>query len=677
MQLDRTGFVSLLAVAAFASSAGAADVFSDQDLGDLSLDQLMGITITSASKKAQHADEVSSAIFVLTQDDIRRSGATSIPEALRLVPGLQVAHYSANSWAVTARGFNGFFADKLLVLIDGRSVYTPLFSGVYWDVQDTMMEDIERIEVIRGPGATVWGANAVNGVINVITKKAEDTQGLLSAAGAGSEERGFAGVRYGGKVGEDLHYRVYGKYFDRDAAQTSTGLGAADDWDMARGGFRMEWTPGDADVLTLQGDGYDGDAGITFTGLTGPMSPLTVFREDQQIHGWNMLGRWTHTFSETMDASAQVYYDRTDRNTPLLQEMRHTWDFDMQHRFALPFNQEIIWGAGYRYTEDATDGTFATSILPSRRHDDTFSMFVQDEIRFFDDKVRLTFGTKIENNDYTGWEYQPSIRAAWLPTEHHTLWSSVSRAVRTPSRADDGVLVNAGFFPFAFAGNILGVPCAPCPATLISGGGTGTRTSESERLYAFEAGYRGRFFDRLTVDVAAFRNDYDYLADFEQGTFMLTSLVPFPSGIQPISLSNNRSERTWGVEADIRADLTEWWRLIIGYTYLNQHESPQDASHTGVVRSQLDLPFDLEFDATLYLVGNLTVEGDGFFTLAQTVPSYERLDLRLGWSPREGLELALVGQNLLDNRHPESFSQLRIGTSEAQRSFYGKVTYRY
>jgi iron complex outermembrane receptor protein len=678
MPLDRSGFASVLLACLFAASAAsAADQAAGQDLADLSLDQLMGITVTSASKKAQNADEVSSAIFVLTSEDIRRSGATSIPEVLRLVPGLQVAQYNANSWAITARGFNGRFASKLLVLIDGRSVYTPLFSGVYWDVQDTLMEDIERIEVIRGPGATVWGANALNGVINIITKKAEATQGLLSQAGTGTEERGFAGLRYGGKLGEDLHYRVYGKYFDRDSSQTGTGARARDDWDMFRGGFRMEWTPTDDDLVTLQGDGYDGDAGISFTGLAAAALPMVTFNEDQQLHGWNMIGRWSHAFSETMDASAQVYYDRTDRSSPLVDEIRHTYDFEVQHRFALPFNQEVIWGGGYRYTEDRTTATFSTALLPSRRHDDTFSLFVQDEIRFFEDKVRLTVGTKVENNDYTGWEYQPSARIAWLPHEHHMLWSSVSRALRTPNRADDGILLNQQFVPFQLAGvsPLDGVTPCPCPATLVQGVGTGTRTSESERLYAFEAGWRGHFFERVTVDVAAFRNDYNYLQDFTVGPIIPTG--PASINLQNL-LANTSKQRTWGVETDLRADLMDWWRVIIGYTYLNQHESALSASHQGVVRSQLDLPFDLELDATLYLIGNVAnLDGVDAITVVGAIPSYERLDLRLGWRPNEKLELSLVGQNLLDHRHPEFLSELGIAASEIQRSFYGKVTYRY
>jgi len=680
MRFDGLRHLAPLGTLAIAVSFPGVASAADTDLGALSLDQLMGITVTSASKKEQSAAEVASAIFVLTQDDIRRSGATSIPEVLRLVPGLQVAHTNASGWAITARGFNGRFASKLLVLIDGRSVYTPLFSGVYWDVQDTMLEDIDRIEVIRGPGATVWGANAVNGVINIITKKAKETQGLLSSGGAGNEERGFAGLRYGGELGDDLHYRAYGKYFKRDGGTNASGTGTQDDWAIGRGGFRMDWDASDQDKATLQGDFYDGKAGLDFTGLAS-LSPIpTRFDENQLIQGLNVLSRWSHTFSETMDASLQFYYDRTDRDTPLLDELRNTFDLDFQHRFALPFNQEVIWGAGYRYTRDNVDGTFAADMVPNHRHDDTFSFFVQDEIRFWEEKARLTFGTKVEKNDYTGWEYQPSVRMTVLPTENQTFWAAVSRAVRVPSRADDNLVFNAAFFP----ATPVGCPPAglgPCPATTVQALGTGTRNSKSERLYAFEAGWRARFFDRVTLDLAAFYNDYNRLEVFQPGALVVTSLPPGPfTATQPFFLGNSDETQTYGAELDLRTDLTEWWRVIIGYTFLHGQDS-SDPTHTGTIRSQLDLPFDLELDATLYLVGNLVVRppsGGGFSNVTPgSIPAYERLDLRLGWRPSEHVELSLVGQNLTDARHLEALTDLGIATTEVQRSVYGKVTYHY
>jgi iron complex outermembrane receptor protein len=671
-------------VLALAGPGHAAD--TDADLADLSLDQLMGLTVTSASKKEQNANEVPSAIFVLTQEDIRRSGATTIPEVLRLVPGLQVARNTSNGWSVTARGFNGRFASKLLVLIDGRSVYTPLFSGVYWDVQDTVLEDIDRIEVIRGPGATVWGANAVNGVINIITKSSKDTEGLLASGGGGNEERGFGTLRWGGAAGESLHYRGYAKYFNRDGQEDSNGAATNDDWDIVRTGFRMDWDATNDDLVTLQGDFYDGDAGMDLMALPGPGTPFQAdFDEHQQLRGWNVVSRWSHTFSEEMDASLQFYYDRTDRTNPLVDEVRDTFDLDFQHRFSLPFNQELIWGAGYRVTSDDTHGTYGGALVPDHRTDDTISLFVQDEVRFWEDKARLTFGTKVENNDYTGWEYQPSVRLALLPAEHHTFWAAVSRAVRVPSRVDDNVVLNVAYapavpmgFPNPLDPSVICPGPLGCPATTIQVLGTGTRTSKSERVYAFEAGWRAELLDRLTLDVAAFYNDYNSLESFTIAPLQITSLAPFEA-YQAVYLSNRDSTETWGTEVDLRADLMEWWRVIVAYTYYHGQDST-DATHTGVIRSQLDLPFDLEFDATLYLVGNTFTHADqGGFGIADLgpIPGYERLDLRLGWNPCENFELSLVGLNLTDNRHPEAPSELGIATTEVQRSFYGKVTFRY
>ncbi|MBW2447455.1 MAG: TonB-dependent receptor [Deltaproteobacteria bacterium] len=661
---------------------------TDADLGDMSLDQLMGITVTSVSKKAQSADEVSSAIFVLTQDDIRRSGAVSVAEVLRLVPGVQVARNSSSGWSVTARGFNGRFASKLLVLMDGRSVYTPLFSGVYWDVQDTMLEDIERIEVIRGPGATVWGANAVNGVINIITKDAKDTHGLLATAGGGNEEQGFGGIRYGGEIG-DLDVRGYAKYFNRDGQVNSRGIGRDDNWDVGRAGFRMDWDASEDDKVTFQGDFYDGEAGMDFTGLSGPTPIPTRYNEDQEFQGLNVITRWSHTFSETQDASIQFYYDRTDRTTPLVDEIRDTLDLEFQHRFGLPFNQEVIWGGGYRYTADDVDGTFAASTIPEERHDDTFSFFVQDEVRFFDDMARLTFGTKVEVNDYTKWEYQPSVRLAVVPNDDHTFWAAVSRAVRVPSRADDNILLNVAFapnvppgFPNPLDPTVICPPVIGCPATTVAAMGTGTRTSESERLYAFEAGWRARFFERVTLDVSAFYNDYDFLESFENGPLVVTSPpVPFPgpwTATQTILLLNGDNGETYGVELDLRTDITDWWRVIVAYSWFHG-DDPSDPTHTGVVRSQLDLPMNFEFDTTVYFVGNTFIHSAAGLevTTPGPIPSYTRVDLRLGWKPTDNVEISLVGQNINDARHPEFASELGIAATQVQRSYYGKVTFEF
>jgi iron complex outermembrane receptor protein len=361
-------------------------------------------------KKQQKLSEAAAAVYVITQEDIRRSGVTSIPEALRMAPGLDVARIDSSTWAVSARGFNGQYSSKMLVLVDGRSVYTPLFSGVYWDTVDLPLEDIERIEVIRGPGATMWGANAVNGVINIISKRARGTQGGLVSTGAGNEEEGFGGFRYGGRLGPKAYYRVYSKYFQRSDLLTPTGLSAADEWHTARGGFRMDWDPSDKDSVTVEGDlhgGRNGQPLRTFV-LASPYSQAV----DGQIHstGGDVLTRWRRTFSPNSEMELQLSYGRTDRRDVIFREVRDTVQADFQHRFTLTPRHEILWGLAYQFTTDQVDGTDIATLNPNQRGTDLYSAFAQDEVTLAPDRLRLALGSKLEHNDYTGFEFEPSVQ---------------------------------------------------------------------------------------------------------------------------------------------------------------------------------------------------------------------------------------------------------------------------
>jgi iron complex outermembrane receptor protein len=389
------------------------------------VEELMDVEVTSVSRRPEKLTEAASAIQVITGEDIRRSGANSIPEALRLAPNLQVAQVNSSQWAVSSRGFNNVLSNKLLVMIDGRTVYTPLYAGVFWDVQDALLEDIDRIEVVSGPGGTLWGANAVNGVINIITKSAKDTQGFFMEAGAGTESNGFGSMRYGGQLSPGLYYRVYGKGFNRDELVVADGSDAGDGWDMGQGGFRLDWEPNQDDVLTLQSDFYDS-------------KPNPEAASDPVVAmGGNILGRWTHKISDDSDFQVQFYYDRTRRDfNDEFTENLDTYDFDAQHRFQIGDRQEIIWGLGYRRMDDSVANLELLGFDPGNKTLSLYSAFIQDEITLIEDRLRLTLGSKFEHNEYTGFEVQPSGRLAWTPSTEHTVWAAVSRAVRTPSRID-------------------------------------------------------------------------------------------------------------------------------------------------------------------------------------------------------------------------------------------------
>ncbi|HWM90553.1 MAG TPA: TonB-dependent receptor [Thermoanaerobaculia bacterium] len=625
------------------SPAGAQEdkLAAAADLKKLSIEELMEIDVTSVSRRSERLAGAAAAIAVVTQEDIRRSGATSLPQALRLVNSLHVARQTQGTWAVSARGFNLTTANKMLVLIDGRSVYTPLFSGVFWDVQDTLLEDVERIEVIRGPGATLWGANAVNGIINVITKRAADTQGGLLAAGAGDEERGFGGVRYGGVIGASGtsgHYRVYGKYFDRDSMVLVDGSDAGDPMRMGQGGFRADWGGAGRDAFTVQGDAYTGRLGETT-------------RDDTDLDGGNLLGRWSRTFSEESDLELQVYWDRTHRRIPnLFEEHLDTLDLDFQHRLPLADRHDLVWGFGYRYHHDRVGNSPAVAFLPARRDFDLFSIFAQDEISLLEDRLNVTVGTKLEHNNSTGLEVQPSVRAAWMASERRTLWAAVSRAVRTPTRIDEDVV----FF-------------LPDGSPLL----VGSRDFESEEVTAWELGYRIQPHPELLLDVAAFYNVYD----------QLRSLEPPADRPFPITLANRLEAETWGIELRSNMQPVSGWRLQVGYAWLDKEfrrdqggrdpgegmAEGNDPEHRATLRSSLDLPAGLELDAWLRYVSELP---------SPFVDGYTELDLHLGWQATDALGLALVGRNLLHGSHAE-FGPAGPLREEVERSVYGKVVWRF
>ncbi len=639
-----------------------------------SLEELLDVEITSVSKKMEKASKAAAAVFVMSQDDITRSGATSIPELLRMVPGLQVARIDANKWAISSRGFNAFSADKLLLLMDGRTLYNPLFSGVLWNVQDTMLEDIERIEVIRGPGASLWGANAVNGVINIISKNAAETQGGLLTAGTGSEEQGFSSIRYGGKINEHTSYRVYGKNFYRDDLELSSGSQANDDWYQWRSGFRVDSNPDTPYSFTIQGDGYNGYADATTTIPTTSLPFTTNVDNTSNVRGGDILARLTREGQNDSEMMLQAYYDLTKSNDQLLGDERDIFDLEFQHRFQLSPKQELTWGTSYRYTHDDVESSATFTFDPASKTDHVFSAFVQDEITLSEDLLSLTLGSKFEHNDYTGYEVQPSGRLLYTPHEKHTLWAAVSRAVRTPSRADHHIQIRSAIVPNSA---IPALSAFPPGLVLISI--NGNENFESEELTAYEIGYRTQISERLAFDFAGFVNDYNKLRTTPAAAlFSTTPTDPAFTYQLNYEVGNTMEGQTYGFELVADAKPFDNWRLQATYTFLRmalqetgqgllpgedaEGESPRNQLS---LRSLYDINKTVTLDTWLRYVDNLPTYG---------ISNYVTLDARLGWQPHPQVELSLVGQNLLDSAHPE-FGSLYINNvpSEVERSLYAQL----
>jgi iron complex outermembrane receptor protein len=615
----------LLSALVTALSQAQSLAYASDELIELSLEELANLTISSVSKRPEKLSNAAASVFVITAEDIRRSGATRLPEALRLAPNLLVARVDADRYAISARGFNTTSANKLQVLIDGRIAYTPLFSGVFWDVQDLMLEDIERIEVISGPGATTWGSNAVNGVINVITKPAAETQGTLLTAGAGNLEQGAA-LRHGGTAGADGHYRVYGKALNVEETQSESGGGAGDEWHKGQVGFRLDKPLNGS--LTLQGDAYDGKEG-QLTADTG------------DIRGLNLLSRWEHPLSDRSQLQLQAYYDRTERDQPgTFAETLDILDFELQHNIQLGERQSLVWGLGHRLAWDDVTNSALLAFLPAKKRLRWSNLFVQDEIRLQPD-LRLTLGARLEDNSYTGLEFMPNARLAWSVTEQDLLWASLARAVRTPSRLD------RDFFVL--------VPQLP----LVGGPDFDSETADS-----FELGYRGSRAGRFNYSLTAFYQDYDDLRALQ------------PVGDGTFVIGNGIKGEIYGLEAWGEIQATERWRLSAGALLRRDDlelkpgslETSQgnDPSNQWLLRSSLDLGPRHEFDLTLRHVGKLS---------GSEVPAYTALDLRLGWKPAPDTELSLSAWNLLDEEHVEFGSGST--RSEVERSVYLELLLRY
>jgi iron complex outermembrane receptor protein len=609
----------------FALSLFAAHAHADQlgttsaDIADLSLEELANVQVTSVSKRPESLSNAAASIFVITGTDIHRAGATTLPEALRLAPNLEVGRVDARNYAVTARGFSSAFENKLLVLIDGRIVYSPLFSGVYWDVQDVVLEDVDRIEVISGPGATMWGANAVNGVINIITKPAAATQGALLGATAGKDERNGA-VRYGGKLANGGHYRVYGKYAANDDLRAENGKTLLTGWHREQAGFRTDW--GDAQRnVTVQGDVVD--ARLHQQGT-----------QDIKVRGANLLGRVNQTFEGGSTATLQAYWDHTERDQPLaFVEHLDTLDLQLQHSVSLGEKHRLVWGGGYRWGHDRVQNGPAFGFLPGTLNMHWANLFAQDEYALRDD-LRLTAGLKFEDNNYTGVEVLPTLRLAWNPKPAAMVWGALSRSVRAPSRID------RDFYSPTVPAVLNGVP-----QYAIAGG----PEFESEVANVFELGYRAQPTPTLSYSATAFYGHYDKLRTLEPNTHGTGSVF-----------RNFANGHTRGIETWATWQAAKNWRLSGGGVVqrIDTAADPasrdlsagtglatSDPSHYWVLRSSYDLADGQELDFTLRRVGALA---------SPAVPAYTAVDLRYGWRIRKDLEVALIGQNLFDPHHAEA-----------------------
>jgi iron complex outermembrane receptor protein len=618
-------------------------------LKSLSLEQLSQLEVTTVSKKPEKAFQTPAAIYVITGDDIRRSGATSLPEALRLAPGVEVARIDGNKWSIGIRGFGSRLSRSVLVMIDGRTVYTPLFAGTYWEVQGTMLEDIDRIEVIRGPGGTIWGPNAVNGVINIITKRPADTKGTLASAGGGNVEQGFLNYRYGAGNDKGFAYRVYGKGFTDGPEYHPDGRNF-DDWRSSQAGFRMEWNPNNnsRDTFTLQGDIYKEEAGESVAAVTYAAPYQRIVDANADLSGGNVMGVWQRKLAGGGDFQLQTYYDRTNRYEANLGERRNTFDIDFVEHLPWGDRQRITWGLGTRFSRaDDLEVVSGLTFLPNNRTDQLYTAFLQDEIRLIDDRLSLTAGTKLLRTNFTGFEFEPSVRLAWTPSENETVWAAFTHAVRTPSDSEENFYLS-GF---------VGVTPGGVPEMARF---NANPNFAPEQMNGYELGYRRLLGKSVLVDLASFYNHYHDLFDEELTGPVFLEDNPAPVHyLLPAQFRNGLLGYTKGVEVVPAWRATSRWRLRGSYSFLHMNlgRSPHSGDvgtvpgivgsspqHQAWIQSSLDLGKRFQLDLTYRYEGALP---------GQLVPAYSTGDARFAWRATRELEVSLVGQNLLQPFHPE------------------------
>jgi iron complex outermembrane receptor protein len=641
------------------------------DLTQFSLEELMNLEVQLVSKKQENLFETTAATYVISPEDIQHSGFTNLPDLLRLAPGFAVARIDANKWAISSRGFNGVFANKLLVLIDGRSVYSPLFSGVFWNYQEVVLEDVSQIEIVRGPGATLWGSNAVNGIVNVRTKPTPETQGGLISLTAGTDERLLTSLRYGGKLNQNLFYRLDTKYTQRKHLVDSSGAASADGWTGYRAAARLDWYPQPSSQITVQGDYYADEVGQMVSIIPAENQPF--YRRIDSVatdEGGHVRCRLKHQFSPANEIVLQFYYDKYIRNDVIMNGTIVTFDYDFQHQFSFNPAHEIVWGMGYRHIADQTTGTFYFSLDPAKYKTQIFSAFFQDELHFFRHKFRLIFGSKFEHQAFTGLEIQPNLRLLFSPNLHRAYWLAASRAVRIPTRVECDVNSVRGL-EYARGIPVFGII-------------QGNPAFESEVLHAYELGFRSRLNSVVSLDLALFYNDYRRLRNYETGSWEY-KFNPAPAhGMAYFLMENNMTGRTFGGEIlfkikpspdcyfeasysniKIEVDL-ENTNIFYEFSKGTEGETPE---HQALLRGSFNLPLSLKLDFGFRFVDKVpTLKIDHYFNL----------DAQLAWQANRNVKIFVVGQNLLEQQHAEyspAFDDIQA--TEVPRGFYGKLQVQF
>ncbi|MEQ8585004.1 MAG: TonB-dependent receptor [Thalassobaculaceae bacterium] len=663
--------VVLLAAGGFSPSAAAEDL---NPISRMSLEYLMNVEVTTVSKQPESIQNAAASVHVLRREEIRRAGATTIPDALRLVPGVNVARINANSWAISIRGLRSRFGNKLLIMIDGRSVYSPLFSGIFWDRNNIPIDDIDRIEVVRGPGGTLWGANAVNGVINIITRHSGDTQGRTVEASVGTEERGSLMIRQGDTIGDTATYRLSAEADAYDDSRFADGSSADDAWENGQAHLRVDWVPtADDEVLFEAGiNSVAGGGRYTAPLLTPPYSETRSGDVDR--YGAYMLGQWARQINARNRLSLQGYVDHRymDIDTPIAEETRTTSDLQVQHDFALRPDLDLTWGAGYRTTRyDVTADEFSFVVDPESDTFDVYNAFIQASKRLYDDRIELTVGAKIESNSISGTAIQPSARALWKVTPDHSVWTSVSQADRTPSIIETNMELRNAIIPPNTPQNPTSLPLA---ATI-----TGDDDLGSEQVTAYEAGYRGRISRDLTVDLSGFVNRYEgLLLDTDTGTTRLNTDFGVPFLEVPLTINEQADGTVYGAEVSASWQASPNWQLRGGYSWVHEDlDAPprsggNSPSHQVSVQSLYDISPTWRFDTVLRYADELENTG---------TDAYVNLDARLSWSPTPDIELAITGRNLLFENY-EEYGVERVANpqplaSQVERSLTATFTLKF